>query len=134
MADGVSIAVDSAGLASALDALPRAIQTASKGVAMDTGRRVRDETVGRLHRAWHGTGRTAELIEVADHLPGVPGDQDAVFVYQRGTADRSQNVLLWLEFGTIHMRGQPSLWPSVQLEQGGHRRRLEEAVQKVIDG
>jgi HK97 gp10 family phage protein len=125
MASDLTIDVDDAALLAALDAIPDAVRAHAKPAARVTADHIAAEAGRRIARR---TGQTAGEITVEETHAG---DGYVVFV-GAGGAGRS-HVGRYLEFGTVHMRARPFLFPSAQLEAGAHDRRMRDAVQDAID-
>jgi len=137
MADGFTVAVETAAVSAALARLPDAAQALTRAASQLTAERLQAEMRSRVARA---TGQTAEDILVTE----VAGD---FYVHTLDVAPvtgryyQVKHVGLWLEKGT--RQGQPGshaaparpwFFVSAQLEQGPHERRIREALEQAVDG
>src|SRR3990167_3807251 len=125
MAQLLNIDVDPRGALAALDRLGAAVERRLLDVARVTGGRVKAEAQRRIARR---TGRTAEAITSEDSRDG-----RGVVVYVKTPSNAWPNVDLALEFGTVKMTPRPFLHASAALEEGPHRRRVEEAIGEAIE-
>ena len=120
----LTLSVETTALASALVQLAGSMGIDTKAASEVTAQAIVREAKGRVARR---TGLTAEGIhyqESQDHLG---------YVVLAVRAERFGNIPYWLEHGTKHTRKQPFLDVSAQLEQPGHYRRVEAAVNAAID-
>jgi hypothetical protein len=121
-----------AALQQAIKRLPAAVTEALKTEAHRSATRVATHAKGLLRSQTHGSGRTADAIEViedSDHQqftvnsPAAPGDPP--------------NLPLWLELGTIYMAARPYMRPAAAAEDAPYKAHMtaaaEGAAQKVLD-
>lgn len=127
MADNLTIEVDARSVLQALDRLDDRIGDRLKAVAKDTAERIRTGAIQRLSAQTQGTGQTAAALTI-DEING------GYRLYVGPVPQRSENVPLWLEFGTRHMSARPWLFKAALLEEGPHFRRVAEAVDAAIAG
>lgn len=128
MAALLSIDVDPSGVIKALDRLGAAVEQRLQDVAQETAQRIAEEARRRVARR---TGQTASFITAEPARDG-----KGWVVYVKIPADQRNlwpNIDIGLEFGTRYMVPRPFLHPSVSLEAGPHRRRLEAAIQAAIE-
>lgn len=133
--------IDTDGLLRALDEFGHLADALLLAAAMETARAIRTEAERRLRQQTHGTGQTASNLVATDNLPswlgGGKGTAGQVFVYVRPVR-RPDNLTIWLEYGTIdrfgrqHVSPRPFLYPAARLEEGPHRRRILEALQRAL--
>ncbi len=134
MADGFSIAVDTSALVAELlslgDSAQPFVNEASAQSAHSIVREARARLAGKL--SGHSTGQT--LAGIQDR-PAYDGNGWVVI----SDNDRMPNLPLWLEKGTrkgkAGSHAQPALayfYSAVQIEEGPHLRRIENALGEAI--
>lgn len=106
-------------------AFPRTLSLALRGVAASTAGRVRVGAQQRLAAQTHGTGQTAASLVVVEDAP-----RQQFRIEGTPVRGRSENVLRWLEFGTVHMSARPSLGPALEAESVAYVRACEATVQR----
>jgi hypothetical protein len=130
MADEITIEVDAADVLALLNRLGPAAEIHVHEASRVTAERIQQEARSRVRRAT-GIMHDAIIIEAA----GPPMHGYRVFVDdmidERGP--RAHEFPLWHEAGTKHMKAQPFMEVSAQLEEGAHLRRLSDALQDAID-
>lgn len=133
MPDGLTIEADVDALVAALTAFGEDAGPAMLVVAFETGDAVAREARARLQRQLGpgATGLTLAGITVRKSYDG----QGVVVLSER---EPFPNVPLWLEKGTKRGHGKhanvarPYFYVSAELEQGPHLRRVEEALQALM--
>lgn len=115
------IDVDTRALIAALDAVPAGLAVRLKGEARYTAVAVSREAHSRVARR---TGKTADKITVEETHNG---EGFVVFVGRP-----RKTVATYLEYGTKHMSARPFLHASARVEEGGHQRRVQQAIRDVI--
>lgn len=99
-----------------------------KLVAKETAESLQAGVRARLQRQIPGgTGRTVAAITVEEQTTGyrvTSGEQNP----------RPANLPIWLEYGTKHMHARPAWNAEILLHNGPYVRRVEEALQRAIDG
>jgi HK97 gp10 family phage protein len=115
-------------LRKAVDALPRSVTLALRGVAWQSSRRIKDRAQQILASKTHGTGKTAASIEI------IEDDANKQFqVFPAGNPDRPANLPLWLEFGTRYMAARPFMRPAADEENPRYQREMLQAASDVAD-
>jgi HK97 gp10 family phage protein len=110
----------------AIDAFPRTVTLALRGVAWHSARRIRTRAQQILRSKTHGTGKTANSIEVIE-------EEKSFLVHVAGDPDRPANLPLWLERGTRHMAARPYMRPASDEEEPTYKREMEQAAIKVAE-
>ncbi len=120
------IEVDIAPLLASLAALGNQIDRELKAASGVTADAIVREAQGRLQRQ---LGPDATGLTVA----GIVKEETTNGYFVRSTRNPFPMLPRWLEKGTDHMRARPFFDASVRLEEGGHFRRIEEAVTNAIE-
>lgn len=135
MADGWSVDVDSAALIAELNTLGDFAQPYVNEAAHQSADSIVREAKSRLANKLSGTS-TGETEAGIQDRPAYDGNGWVVI----SDNSRMPNLPLWLELGTKrHKAGGHSMpalsyfYSSVQLEEGPHLRRIEQAVTDAID-
>lgn len=118
----MSIETDTTALLAALEAIPDAVLAHLKPESKITADNIAAEAAQRIRRR---TGATGDQIVVEETHNG-----DGYVVFVKGSR---QHIARFLEFGTVHQRATPFLFPSARLEQGPALRRARPAIQDAID-
>lgn len=126
MAD-VTVTVEHDSLTVAFDRLGAEAHAILMAIAKETADELKAEVQARLRRQTSGTGRTANAITVEK--------QDTGYRVTSGEmGDRPANLPIWLEFGTKHMTPKASWEAARLLLSGTYIRRVEDGMQRAIDG
>lgn len=126
MAD-VTVTVEHDSLTAAFDRLGAQAQAVLLAIAKETADELKAEVQARLRRQTAGTGRTANAITVEKQDTGYR-------VHSGDMGDRAANLPIWLEFGTKHMTPKASWEAARLLLSGTYIRRVEDGMQRAIDG
>lgn len=130
MANEVQITVDGAEVLRMLDRLGPAAQDHVVAVSKLTADRIQAEAKSRARRA---TGVLQDAIEVRQVEEPLFGYQVFVDEMTDERGPRADEFALWHEAGTKHMRAQPFMEVSANLEGGNYLRLVAEALQAAID-
>lgn len=107
--------------------LVSALAVSLESVSKDTAERLQSGVRERIRRQTSGTGRTEAAVTV-EKVDG------GYLVTSGNMGDRSEMLPVWLEHGTKHMTARPAWRAAAQLEEGTHRRRVEEAMAASAEG
>lgn len=129
MAD-ITVDVDASEVLALLDALGPTAETYVHEASRVTAERIQQEAQTRARRA---TGLLIESIDIEEAGPPMNGYRVFVAEMTDERGPRADEFALWHEAGTKHMKAQPFMEVSAQLEEGPHLRRLAEALQDAID-
>lgn len=145
MADRLTTELDFTGVVRAFERLGGEVTAKHLGAAArETASRIATEASARLRRQTHGTGETAGAIvfELGEHAMGARAGPIGAGLRQSTTGygylvfvaptSRPAELPVWLEFGTKHMLARPFLVAAARLEDGPHRRRVEQALASAI--
>jgi len=133
---------------SVIDAINRVSTRAPaevRAAAKDTAIRIVDETQRRVARAtgetatgihwdlnYRGTGYVVLMGDVVSAAE--TGRRERLGMKSRkSTLHQIKHTGIWLEFGTPRMRRRPFFFSAAEVEAGGHLRRVEQALQGVLD-
>lgn len=125
MANLLNIDVDPAGAIAALNLLGVAVERHLMAAAKLSAQSIAREARTRVARR---TGATAAGITAEEARDGM-----GWVVFVNTPPGGFPNLDLVLEFGSKFMTPRPFLNPSAQLEEGSHRRRIEQAIQDAIE-
>lgn len=138
----VKYEVDARGLIDALNRLGPVADVVCKAVAYETAHKIQQSAFARVAVR---TGETRSHITVEETHNGEgfivwvePDVLISLHTNKKTGRQHTQRVTYnalggWLEFGTEKMTARPFLFNSARLEEGGHQRRLAEAIQDEID-
>ena len=121
--NSLELSVNTTDLASALVQLSASMGIDTKAASKVTAQAIVREAKGRAPRR---TGALAEGIHYEESKDGLGY---VVLVVRPGR----HGVPWWVEHGTQYMTARPFLHVSAALEQPGHYRRVEDAVNVAID-
>lgn len=121
----LSIDVDPAGAIAMLTKLGPAVERHLLAAAQVSAASIAREARSRVSRR---TGKT--MAGITDELAR---DGTGYVVYVKTLADSWPNIDVALEWGTRMMTPRPFMQASALLEEGPHRRRIEQAIQAAID-
>lgn len=132
--DAFIVEMDTAAVLAALDRLGADAAIVVKRASGETANAIVREAFARLERQLgpEATGKTARGIQMKD-------DRDGGGYIVQSARDPFPMLPVWLEKGTKRGGGthpnvaRPYFYASAMLEEGPHRRRLEEALQSAID-
>lgn len=115
--------------AAAKDTAIRIVAGAQSRAARATG-----ETAAGIH--WDlnylGTGYVVVMGDVVGAAE--TGRRERLGMKSRtSTLHQMKHTGIWLEFGTSRMRARPFLFSAAELEAGAHLRRVEHALQRIVD-
>lgn len=125
--DLVTVTVEQDTLTPAVERLPAALSSLLDAVARDTAHRLQAEVRARIRRQTAGTGQTEAAI-VVEKIDG------GYRVSSGNQGKRPAMLPIWLEYGTKHMHPRPAWAAAAALEEGTHRRRVEDAMQAAAEG
>jgi hypothetical protein len=135
LADGFSIDVDTSALVAALTSLGDFAQPFVNEASAESAHSIVREAQSRLTSKLSGTS-TGQTLQGIQDRPAFDGNGWVVI----SDNDRMPNLPLWLEKGTKRHKArghsQPALgyfYSAVQLEEGPHLRRIENALGHAID-
>lgn len=117
---------DVASLRQAIVNFPREVTLALRAIAWRTSREVRTRAQANLRAKTHGTGRTADSIEVIEEP-----DKHQFIVHVAGDPARPANLPLWLERGTRYMPARPYMRPAADAVEPGFVSESVKAVEGV---
>jgi hypothetical protein len=133
MPDAMSITDDAGQLLSAIARVGAKAAEYLDAASLETAQRVADEMRRRIARS-EGPWKSPDspTWQKIHHEKARSGGGYVVMAFEPG-GRLTGPVDLWLERGTRFMPAQPFLWASAQVEEGAHRRRMEEAVMRAVD-
>jgi len=111
-----------------VQALPRAISAALRGVAHLTAVRIRDGAKQRLLAQTAGTGRTAAAIAVHED-----DEQQQFRVESKAVRPAPANLPIWLEYGTVKMAARPYMRPAAEAQRDAYARASEAAATRAAE-
>lgn len=129
MAEEQAIEVDDEDVLKMLDALGPAAETLVHQQSRITAERIQQEARSRARRA---TGILRDAITVEEAGPPMHGYRVFVDEMTDARGPRPDEFALWHEAGTRHMKAQPFMEISAQLEEGPHLRRLSDALEAAV--
>ena len=129
MADGVNVNIDNGAVLRALDTIGDRAEAELFAAAMETGKAIQREARSRFARQTSGTGQTAKNITVMSDADSGPPFGVVVFIRP---VLRPENLPLWFEEGTVRMAPQPFFEAAGALEEGPHRRRIADALDRAV--
>ena len=139
MADHMTISADTERMLQAIARAGYKAKAQVEAASLETANRVADEMRRRIARSqgpWRGDD--APTWQKIHYEKAKRGNGYVVMAYDatgKGTGGRGtqHHVDLYLEHGTANMAAQPFLWASAAVEEGAHRRRMEDAVRAALD-
>ena len=128
MSDSITAEWDTAGVIAAFDRFGAVLEPYLKEAAKDTATAIQREAQARLQRQLGpgATGKTVANIQIQEARVGVG-------YVVLSTREPMPNVPIWLERGTSRQRPRPYFNSAALLEEGAHRRRIEQAVQQALN-
>lgn len=120
--------------AAAVTRLPDAVTLALKRVAEGTANRVEMAARRRLLEprppfkvAGRGYGDVAAAMEITEDLPN-----KQYVISSVAPSGTPGNLVLWIEFGTVHMPARPYMAPSLHEENASYIKDVEAAAVGVV--
>ena len=97
-------------------------QVASRRVAKNTADRVLKRARALLGEKTHGSGFTASQLEVTEDAPN---KRFIVGANKNLVRKHPWNLMIWLEYGTVHMLARPFMRPAADGERDRYRSEME---------